>query len=239
MDLPSIIGHRGAKAYAPENTLAGFSKAAELGATWVEFDVQLSRDGVPVIFHDSNLGRVTTSQEVVAEQTWANLKAIDCGSHFSAEFSQEKIPSLEQGLALCCRLGLGVNIELKTNTQPTDALVDAALSVVQRSAFVQEQVIFSCFDWSILELVRRRSATAQLALLMDQWQPQWQIKAQELEVLGVHLEAKLAIPEHIEAIKSAGYYVAVYTVNSPKKAHKLLNINVDSLFTDYPDLLQS
>ena len=86
-DLPPVIGHRGAAAYAPENTLAGFVKAAEQGVTWVEFDVRLTRDGVPVLIHDDDLDRTTEGSGLVANATLKQIKELDAGSWFGAAFA--------------------------------------------------------------------------------------------------------------------------------------------------------
>ena len=112
-DLPPVIGHRGAAAAAPENTLASLRKAKELGATWVEFDVKLTRDGHPVLFHDDRLDRTTSGQGEVALTTLAQLRKLDAGAWFAPAFEGERVPSFADALALCAELGLGINVELK------------------------------------------------------------------------------------------------------------------------------
>src|SRR5512142_2967244 len=111
--LPPVIGHRGAAAHAPENTLAGFRRAKALGCTWVEFDVRLTADGVPVLCHDPRLDRTTDRSGRVAAQTLAAIQTSDAGGWFAPVFAGERMPSLEEALLLCAELGLGANIEIK------------------------------------------------------------------------------------------------------------------------------
>ena len=99
MNLPKIIAHRGASAYTPENTLMAFQKASELGASMVEFDVMLSKDGVPVVIHDENIKRTTNGRGLVNEFTLKELQTFDAGRWFSRKFSQqETIPDFKSVL---------------------------------------------------------------------------------------------------------------------------------------------
>ena len=108
-----IIAHRGASQRAPENTLSALRLAAESGATWVEADVQLSQDNVPVIFHDETLARVAGSDDALAACTWKQLQGLDVGRWFSSQFAGERIPSLSAWLTLAASLGINLNLELK------------------------------------------------------------------------------------------------------------------------------
>src|SRR5579862_3004583 len=98
--LPPVIGHRGAAARAPENTLAGLRRAHALGCRWVEFDVRLTADGVPVLCHDSRLDRTTDGTGVIAEETLAAVRRCDAGLRFSPEFAGEPVPTLAEALSL-------------------------------------------------------------------------------------------------------------------------------------------
>jgi len=83
LKLPNIIGHRGAKAYAPENTIESIQTAADMGCKWVELDVKLTKDSVPVIFHDDDLDRTTNGHGPIAEMKYADLCDLEAGSWFS------------------------------------------------------------------------------------------------------------------------------------------------------------
>lgn len=109
-----VIAHRGASAYAPENTLASFKKAIEIGAHWFELDVHLSKDNKLVVIHDDDLKRVTGVEGKVTEKTWNELKKLDAGTWFSPQFKGERLPLLEDALRLA-KNRIGVYIELKSS----------------------------------------------------------------------------------------------------------------------------
>jgi len=123
-----VIGHRGASAYAPENTLASFEKAIDLGADWFELDCALTRDGQLIVIHDDKLDRTTNGQGKVADKTLAELKKLDAGSWFSNAFAGEPLPTLEEALERA-KGQIGVYIEIKdtgTARATAAALLQAA-----------------------------------------------------------------------------------------------------------------
>src|SRR5215813_8947526 len=99
LQLPKVIGHRGAAAYAPENTLASFREARKRGATWVETDVKMTSDGIPIVMHDASLKRTTGVDRLVAKTPRAELPAV--------------VPTFEEAIACFQELGLGCNVEIK------------------------------------------------------------------------------------------------------------------------------
>jgi len=111
--LPKVIGHRGAAAYAPENTLEGLREAARRGAGWVEFDVKLTADGMPIVFHDDALDRTTNAKGEVAAASLERIRGLDAGSWFGPAFAGARVPTLEEALRLVLEQGLGANIEIK------------------------------------------------------------------------------------------------------------------------------
>jgi len=98
---------------APENTLAGLRKACELGARWVEFDVQATRDDCPVLLHDARLERTTNGYGIAADRTAADLAGLDAGAWFAPRYRGERVPRLADALALLDALGMGAVIEVK------------------------------------------------------------------------------------------------------------------------------
>ena len=111
--LPRVIGHRGAAACAPENTLAGLRKALELGCLWVEFDVRLTADGHLILLHDDGLARTTDGRGSAAKSLLAALRRHDAGAWFGRCFKGEPVPTLAEAVALLGELGIGANVELK------------------------------------------------------------------------------------------------------------------------------
>ena len=114
LKLPRIIGHRGVAAYAPENTLEGLHTAADMGVEWVEFDVKITKDHVPILFHDDTLERTTNGGDrPVAECTYDEIRALEAGSWFGESFAGIKIPTLEEALEVLIEHDLGLNLEIK------------------------------------------------------------------------------------------------------------------------------
>lgn len=123
-----IIAHRGASAYAPENTLAAFDLAADMQAHWFELDCTLSRDGEIVVIHDDSLDRTTGITGQVADLDWDDIRRQEAGSWFAPEFATERIPSLRDALELAKRRGIGVYVEIK-NSADDGELLDAILEM--------------------------------------------------------------------------------------------------------------
>jgi glycerophosphoryl diester phosphodiesterase len=94
-ELPSVIGHRGAAARAPENTLAGLRRAKELGCSWIEFDVRLTADGVPVLCHDAKLDRTTDGSGLVAARSLSAILDCDAGAWFAQGLAGQGVPTLD------------------------------------------------------------------------------------------------------------------------------------------------
>src|SRR5271170_7173679 len=113
--LPPVIGHRGAAASAPENTLSGLRRAKALGCSWVEFDVRLTGDGALVLCHDPRLDRTTSGSGLVSANSLAAVRELDAGSWFDPSFAGERVPTLDEVLLLASELDLGANIEIKSD----------------------------------------------------------------------------------------------------------------------------
>lgn len=150
-----IVGHRGAAALAPENTLAGIIKSADLGITWIEIDTQLSADGVPMIFHDETVGRCTDGIGEVAQLTLEELKRLDAGSWFDSDFSGERIPTLVEVLSLCKDRGISINLELKVHyDHQAEPLVNRIAQVIEDFGFPHDQLLLSSFSERAVELCK-------------------------------------------------------------------------------------
>ncbi len=146
MRMSRIIGHRGLAGEAPENTLVGIRLAAEQGMKWVEVDVTLLVDGTPVLFHDRRLNRTTNKKGRLFSLNCSELETVDAGSWFSDQFSGEKIPQLREALKLIKALGLGLNLELKTNGCSESRLVDTVLKTISEVEFPKDRLLVSSFN---------------------------------------------------------------------------------------------
>lgn len=234
----TVIAHRGASAYAPENTLDAFNQAHLLGAPWVEFDVMLAACGTPVVFHDDTLLRTTGQPGVVDDYPYSVLATFEAGSWFSPFATGARIPTLETVLGFMKDSGMSANVEIKPLPRQSEATVKAALAVVDR-VFPQgnEGFIFSSFCVSSLRHLRALRPGARLGLLMHEVLPDWEALVAELQPVSLHFNKDILTPHLLQQAKRLKKAVLVYTVNDRVEAEGLFASGVDAVFSDYPDLL--
>mgnify|MGYP001300547204 CR=1 FL=1 len=236
--IDRIIAHRGASAYAPENTIAAFDKAAILGARMIEFDVMLSQDGEPFVIHDENLKRTTNGRGEVGEVDAAYIKTLDAGKWFSKQFLGEKVPHLQDVLQWLIFSDMKANIEIKPYQGTMEATTVAVMAMINRLWPQNKPLpLVSSFDWGALHVCRGITPEMPLGLLMHEWVEQWESEASTLNVYSIHVNRKVLTLKRAQAIKEKGYKLAVYTVNSRRLANKLFDWGVDAIFSDCPDLL--
>lgn len=150
---PLVIAHRGASALAPENTLASFLKAVELGADLIEFDVQLTSDLVPVVFHDEGLERTADQWGDLASTPFDELRQCDAGKWFSSSFKGEKVPTLVETLDCVGKKAL-LYVELKRQKKAGDVLVRKTIEMIQSKGLAERAILVS-FDFTLIELVKK------------------------------------------------------------------------------------
>ena len=239
LKLPSLIAHRGASMYAPENTLTALRRARALGAEWVELDARLTHDGEVVIFHDDDLSRVGSRLDKVEDMDFADLHQVDVGSWFNKQFAAERIPTLTQYLQCAAELGLGINIDLKGTEARATSLVQAVAQQLKR-------------DWSStlpLPLVSSESEVCLYAVkqylghcwrgyILPVWREDWHERLSTFHCVSLHIHHRELTPERVYAVKAAGFNLLAYTVNDPLLARSLLSMGVDALFSDDPLLFQ-
>ncbi len=232
------IAHRGASAIAPANTLAAFEKAVELGADGVELDVHLSADGVPVVIHDYTVDATTDGSGRVAEMTLAQLKQLDAGSWFDPAFAGECISTLEEVLE-AMRSRLLLNVELK-GTSPWDYGLEKAVVAQIRQHGLDERVLFSSFNPFSLRRIKRIAPHIPIGLL---YVPDWPLFLYQvlLTALVPH-EACHPGYARVDARYAAwarrrGYRVNVWTVDDPNEMRRLIDLGVDGIITNVPDIL--
>lgn len=226
---PLIIGHRGASADAPENTLAAFALAVAQGADGVELDVQLSADGQPVIIHDGTIDRVTNGAGRVSALTLAQLQAY-------ALRDGERIPTLAQLFALLGTQTL-YNVELKDMSQ-RDRGLETAVAACVREFGLNERVLISSFNPFAVRRARRCfDPGVPLALIR---QPGLQSQAYRL-VRGTqadHPHHSLVDEAYMGWARARGYRVHVWTVDDPQIARRLVKLGVHGIITNAPRRLR-
>jgi glycerophosphoryl diester phosphodiesterase len=235
--LARVIGHRGAAARAPENTLAGLRRAKELGCGWVEFDVRLTSDGALVLCHDGRLERTTTGHGRVSAQTLAAIRRCDAGGWFAPRFTGELVPTLDEALLLAAQLGLSVNIEIKADRGRAAATGAAVAARLNRFDGRLPTVLVSSFLRPALAALRDLAPDIPRGLLLRIVPRRWRAIAERLGCATINTDHRRLDPQLIAEIRGAGYPLLAYTVNDPQRAQALFSWGVTSVFTDVPDII--
>lgn len=228
-DHAVVMAHRGASADAPENTMAAFQLAIDQQADWIEIDVQESADGQVIVMHDSDFMKQAGNPLKVWDSQEDQLSGIDIGSWFDDEFSDERVPTLEEVLALC-HDRIGVNIELKYYGH--DQRLEERVVEIVEGAGMQDQV-------KVMSLKKEGVAKAKAL------RPDWRcglllsLSAGDLKKLDVDflaINASFASRSFVRRAHEAGKEVYVWTVNDAATMSRMLNRGVDGLLTDKPAL---
>ncbi len=237
--FPIIFAHRGASAYAPENTLAAFELAVRQGADAVELDTKLTADGEVVVIHDQTLDRTTSKNGKVRDFSLSDIRKLDAGSHFDVAFKGEKIPLLEEVLTTIGQKTL-VNIEIANYASITDELPDKVANIVKR-LHLDQRVIFSSFNPLALIRVKKILPNTPVGLLALAGKSGWAARSWPGKLIGyqsIHPDYRDVTHSFVKAAHRMGKYVFVYTVNHSEDMLKLFQMKVDGIITDDPVLAQ-
>jgi glycerophosphoryl diester phosphodiesterase len=246
---PLIIAHRGASALAPENTIAAFTEAIASGADGVEFDVRLSKDGVPVVIHDATLLRTAGVNEHVADLTSEQLSGIDVGSWFNtaypsqarADFAAEGIPSLRSVLQLLEKISGPVYIEMKCETDDdVSGLVDAVCREIAESTLL-ERIIVKSFrlgviprTQAVLPGIRTAALFAPKVMRLLRKEKYLINIARELGADHLSVHKALISRQLVKKAEKVGMPVTVWTVNTPRWIPRARKLGVFAVITNDP-----
>ena len=231
--LPKFIGHRGAAGYAPENTLASINKAARLGTSWVEFDVQLTRDSELVLFHDSSLERTTNGKGLLADRCLKYLKDLDAGSWFGSDFTGESIPTLNQALSAARELNLGCNIEIKSSFGRECETVCAVARTIANFP-KSPKTLISSFCHKTLQMLKYNLPEVPRALIVREIPANWQLLIKQMQCSSLHISEESLDQRQVQMVQSTGIKLVAFTINDRKRAKSLFAMGVPSIFTDVP-----
>lgn len=236
LKLPPVIGHRGAAAYAPENTIESILTAVEMGVKWVELDVKLTKDMVPIIFHDDDLDRTTNGHGPVAEMNFNDIRDLEAGSWFSDSFAGIKIPTLEEVIDVVLEHDLGVNLEIKPCPGREKDTAEAMLDVLARIWDEPDRLLISSFSHVSLEVsMDMAEEWARGLLLESEPMENWKELAEYLNASTINIDGRTATRDFVEEIIDLQKPVLAYTINDPQLARSLRRWGVDGVFTDDPD----
>ncbi|MCR9257901.1 MAG: glycerophosphoryl diester phosphodiesterase [Alphaproteobacteria bacterium] len=239
MTVPGVIGHRGAAAIAPENTLAGFRAAAEAGATLVELDAKLTADGQVICFHDADLARTTNASGSVKENDWESIRTLDAGGWFSDAFAGERVPLLSEALTLLKALGLGVNVEIKPNRDQAEETTVSSIAIIREHWDLSKDgtLFLSSFWRASLETAQDVAPEIPRAYLAHKFDEPVLDYAAALNCAGFNPNGNAVPEELVREAAERGFVISSYTINEPAKALELRAWGVDGIITDDPALM--
>jgi glycerophosphoryl diester phosphodiesterase len=229
-----VIAHRGASGNAPENTMAAFRKAVALGATFIETDLQLSRDAHFVAIHDATVNRTTNGQGAVHDMTLAELRKLDAGSWFGSEFAGERIPTLEEILEFSKKNDVVFYLEIKPGGSWGGE--HALIGALRESGEIPRAVVIS-FDAPIVMSLRKIEPTLMTGLLYDGQIENPLEKAVAIGARQLAVRGDLVTPVMLAEARKKDLQVVCWTVNHSAHMRMLAAAGVDGIMSDYPDRL--
>jgi len=233
-----VIAHRGASGYAPENTMAAFRRAVELGARFIETDLQITRDARVIAIHDDTLDRTTNGKGQVDSRTLEEIRGLDAGAWFDGRgqqlFAGERVPRLEEVLDFGLERDVIFFLEIKSG--PAWGVEHAVVAALRDRAASARVVILS-FDPRSLDTVRKLDSAMMTGLLCDH--PSNDLIERTVRAGARQLVARgdLITSAEIEKAHHAGLQVVAWTINEPEQMRHLIATGVDGIITDYPDRL--
>ncbi len=230
-----LIGHRGAAAHAPENTLASFHKAIDMGATMLELDIHLTKDQEIVVIHDHDISRTTSGSGLVSNMTLREIRAYDAGSWMHADFEGEKVPILQEVMELI-RKGIYLNMEIKAGEEIHVGLVDKLIELIDEYS-ATDMIVISSFHREYLREIKEKAPAIEVALLYSGDVPSVLDEAVKEGWEGLHPHFPLIDEKLMEGARQRGLAVRAWTVNRPDDMRRLLDLGVDGICSDVPDML--
>lgn len=221
-----VFAHRGASGYAPENTLASFEKALEMGADGIELDVRLTKDGHVVVMHDPLVMRTTKRFGSIAGKTLKNLQQLDAGKG-------EKIPTLQEVLDLVHKKAQ-VHIELKGKGTPTP-VANIITEYIQKKKWSYSDFVVSSFHHNELREFKKLLPQVQIGALIIGCNIEFDKYIKEFDAYSINMWSQLIKKSTVEEAHKRGFKIFAYTVNTISGASNMEKLRVDGIFTNYPD----
>ncbi len=243
------VAHRGGSRLAPENTLAAFRTALTLAVDAIELDVQMTKDGHAIVFHDNTVERLTNGEGNILDLDFAYLRSLNAAAHFSGGWPEpQRIPTLREVLDLA-RARTQVYVEIKTSKRDGTygRYPDIAETVVKeiRAAGMLDSVLIISFDLLILPLIKSLEPSLKTAAIIseDIWKPQsenaFETLLQQASSLGVdwlNMDSDLFTPDMPEKVHAHGLKLGCWTVNTLEEMRRIAATGIDSITSDRPDL---
>ena len=232
--MTKIFAHRGASAYAPENTVEAFALAMEQGADGIELDVQMTKDGQVVVIHDEIIDRVSDGTGAVRDYTLEELKKFHFSNHME-NYENAVIPTLKEVLDLIKPSNMLLNIELKTGIYWYSNLEEKTMELV-KEAGMEDRVIYSSFNHYSIKKILELDSHAECAFLYSDVILNVDKYAKNAGVCGLHPAVyHLKMAEFLKEYQESGLKVMVWTVNKKEDMEKFIKADLEAVITNYPD----
>ena len=225
-----VIGHRGAASLAPENTFAGFDLALQLGVDAIETDVQRTKDGKLVLFHDARIERTTNGRGWLQHMAWHELRELDAGSWFHRQYTGERIPLLTEFLQ---RYGSKIPIELEVKLAGIEQEVVSA--IIEHNLL--ERVTFTSFDFSTASHVKELAPQAHVGFLTSDISAKTITRMKNAAVTQFCPKARKVTKSLVDMWRAQGLYIRVWGVKNVALMRQAISAGVDGMTVDFPDVL--
>jgi glycerophosphoryl diester phosphodiesterase len=236
MRVPWIIAHRGAAGHAPENTLAAFERAVELGTGFIETDLHLTRDGQFVAIHDSTLDRTTNGKGTVHEFTLAEIRKVDAGLWYDRSFMGEKVPTLEDVLEFGRKHDVVFYLEVKY--EAAWGMHHALVAALQKTQSAARTIVIS-FDPKTIGAIRSLDPSLMVGILVEDPKIDAVKAALDVGARQVCPKWTLITKELVARAHDAGLQVVTWTVNQVEEMQLMIAAGCDGIMTDLPDRLRA
>ncbi|WP_258309766.1 glycerophosphodiester phosphodiesterase [Cytobacillus oceanisediminis] len=233
------IGHRGAAGYCPENTFPSYDRALEMGADYLEIDVQLSKDGKLVVIHDTLVDRTTDNKGKVSDYTFDELRKMDAGSWFSQKFRGACIPSFEEVLdAYADRVGLLIELKKPSLYPGIEELIAKELKKRKLHLIGEDHIIVQSFETESIRKFHELLPEVPVGILINY--PPDKIEIKEIAKYASYVNPKWTVVNKrvINLIHANGMKAVSWTVRSKREAEKLKHYPLDGIVADYLDLIE-
>ncbi|NMA61790.1 MAG: glycerophosphodiester phosphodiesterase [Firmicutes bacterium] len=231
-----VVAHRGYSSKAPENTMAAFEMALDVGSDGLELDVHLTKDGEVIVIHDHTLERTSNGTGIVEQHTLAELQKLDAGSWFAPEFKGERLPTLRQVCELVKDKDILFNVELKV-TLGFEQLNQKVLELLNEYDLHERTVISSFNHYALVHFKQispqTRTGILYSAALVNPWE-----YAKSVGATALHPSHKGIIPEIVKGAQQNGMMVNCWTVDSPEDIERMKLAKIDSIITNVPERVQ-
>ena len=230
------FAHRGASAYYPENTIISFEKAIEMGATGIETDVQLTKDGILVLIHDEMVDRTTNGHGNVLDFTYNELNKLDAGSWKGEEFAGIRIPTVEELIYITKDKNIIINFEIKNGIVIYEDIEQKLIDLVYKHK-MKNKVILSSFNHYSIAKCHKISKEIKTGVLYTEmiYKPYNYVKT--VGANAIHPHFYVMNEEVIKEVKKHKIQINVFTVDNEEQMRFFLDMKVDGIITNYPDKL--